>query len=171
MSPPTTTPTTPALPAPPPVIPDWELEVLNLFVGVFETFGLPKSTAMIYGTLYCAEDPMPQEDICARLGISAGSASQGLKLLQSLGAVHRQFPVGQRHSLYTAELSMRRLLGFFFKAHLGPKLSNGKERLQAICESLPEDDHHALQRIQTLQSWQKKVEHALPLASALFQAK
>ena len=151
-------------------IPPWELEVLNLFVGIFETFGLPKSTAMIYGTLYCAEAPMLQEEICNRLGISTGSASQGLKLLQSLGAVHRKFPPGQRHSLYTAELSMRRLLGYFFNAHLGPKLGNGKERLESLRQSLAADETHAQQRIQTLQNWQKKVENALPLASALFQS-
>ncbi|MCC5849944.1 MAG: hypothetical protein JJU29_17800 [Verrucomicrobia bacterium] len=156
--------------ASPTTIPTWELEVLNLFVGIFETFGLPKSTAMIYGTLYCAEEPMLQEEIGNRLGISAGSASQGLKLLQSLGAVHRQFPPGQRHSLYTAELSMRRLLSYFFNAHLGPKLSNGKERIESILEELPDDADHARQRIKTLESWQKKVEQALPLASALFQS-
>jgi predicted transcriptional regulator len=84
-------------------MPEWEQEIINLFVGIFDGFGLPKSTAMIYGTLYCAEHSMLQEEIAARLRISTGSASQGLKLLQTLGAVKRQSPIGQRHSVYTAD--------------------------------------------------------------------
>ena len=50
---------------------------------------------MIYGLLYCADDALLQEDVSTRLGISTGSASQGLKLLVSIGAVQRQSRVGQ----------------------------------------------------------------------------
>jgi len=39
----------------------WEAELLDLFVGIFEAFGLPKSMAMIYGILYCSDDPLLQE--------------------------------------------------------------------------------------------------------------
>jgi DNA-binding transcriptional regulator GbsR (MarR family) len=152
---------------PSPTPPAWEQEILSLFVGIFETFGLPKSTAMIYGTLYCAEKPMLQEEICARLGISAGSASQGLKLLQSLGAVHREQPGGRRHSQYTAELSVRRLISHFIDIQLLPKLENGQARLKALSRELPAGNDHARQRIQTLQSWQNKVTSALPLATRL----
>ena len=144
----------------------WEIEVLELFVGIFESFSLPKSTAMIYGVLYCSEEPLLQDDICQKLSISTGSASQGLKMLQNLGAVQRQSPVGQRQSVYTAERSMRRLIGTILDIQLRPKLRNGKERLTALVETLPENDEHARQRIQTLQNWQKKVEKGLPLISA-----
>jgi len=144
-------------------LPAWERETLDLFVGLFESFGLPKSIALIYGTLYCAEEPMLQEEICSRLNISAGSASQGLKLLQSLGAVRRQSPVGQRHNLYTAELSMRTLLHTFIDTQLRPKLENGGKRLDALRDSLPPGDTHAGNRIRTLQSWHRKVERGLPL--------
>lgn len=151
-----TTPTAPPIPA-------WEHETLDLFVGLFESFGLPRSMALIYGTLYCAEAPMQQEEISHRLCISAGSASQGLKLLQSLGAVRRQIPVGSRLSLYTAELSMRRLLGTFLETQFRPKLRGGGERLDAIAEAIPEENEHARNRIQTLQSWHRKMDRSLPL--------
>ena len=39
-------------------IPQWEQELIDLFVGIFDGLGLSKSTAMIYGTLYCAEGGM-----------------------------------------------------------------------------------------------------------------
>lgn len=150
-----------------PLLPPWEQEVLSIFVGLFETFGLPKSTARIYGLLYCAETPMMQEDISTRLGISTGSASQGLKLLQQLGAVHRNVRPGQRQSEYTAELSVRRLINHFIDIQLRPKLSSGRDRLKALAKELPADNPHARQRIQTLQSWQSKASTALPLAARL----
>jgi len=146
----------------------WEVEVLDLFVGIFETFGLPKSIAMIYGALYCSDDPMLQEEICRKLAISSGSASQGLKLLGNLGAVHRQSPVGQRQSVYTAERSMRRLLAYFIDAQLRPRLNTGRERLERISEEVSEDDVSARQKIDTLMQWQKKADRALPVISTLF---
>lgn len=169
MSPSPPSPAAPDAPPSPEASPltAWEEEVIRLFISVFETFGLPKSTAMIYGTLYCAEAPMLQEEISTRLGISTGSASQGLKLLHSLGAVHRSSPPGQRYSLYTAELSLRRLITHFIDAQLRPKLANGKSQLHTLASRLPPDAHHARQRIQTLQTWQQKASRALPLFSSL----
>lgn len=146
----------------------WELEILDLFVGIFETFGLPKSMAMIYGVLYCAEEPLLQEDICQLLSISTGSASQGLKLLSSLGAVHRQSQPGQRQYSYTAELSMRRLLAYFIDAQLRPRLNTGGERLERIRESLGDDQPHARHKVENLLNWQKKAGKALPVISTLF---
>ncbi|WFB36557.1 hypothetical protein P3T73_02130 [Kiritimatiellota bacterium B12222] len=146
----------------------WELEILDLFVGIFETFGLPKSTAMIYGILYCAEEPMLQEEICQKLSISTGSASQGLKLLSTMGAVHKQNVPGQRQSSYKAEYSMRRLLAYVVDAQLRPKLRNGKERLSQIQSEIPKENTHAQQRIHTLMTWQKKADRALPVISTLF---
>ena len=145
----------------------WEEGVIDLFIGVFESFGLPKSTAMIYGLLYCSDVPLLQEEVTTRLSISGGSASQGLKLLVSLGAVKRQSVIGQRQNVYTAERSMRRLLGTFIDAQLRPRLSGGGHRLEQIAENIPEDDTLARQRIETLQSWQKKADKALPMIATL----
>jgi HTH-type transcriptional regulator, glycine betaine synthesis regulator len=151
-----------------PGIPEWEQEIIDLFVGIFDGFGLSKSTAMIYGTLYCAEKSMLQEEIANRLQISAGSASQGLKLLQGLGAVQRQSPIGQRQSYYSAERSMRRLVGSVVDSQLRPKLRSGKERLERLAASVSPEETHALQRIQTLQTWQRKVERGMPFLSKIF---
>jgi len=165
MNPPPTTADESIAPSSP--IPEWEKGVLSVFVDLFETFGLPKSTALIYGTLYCSETPLLQEDLCTRLGISTGSASQGLKLLQSIGAVQRQSPPGQRHSHYTAELSLRRWIGTFLDSHLRPRLQNNRSLLNDLGQNLDPDAAHARQRIQALQSWQQKVESILPLVSGL----
>jgi hypothetical protein len=55
---------------------------------VVQIFGVPKSVGQIYGLLYASPEPLSFSDIVVRLGISKGSASQGLRLLRSLGAIN-----------------------------------------------------------------------------------
>ena len=52
-----------------------------------QVFGVPKSVGQIYGLLYASPEPLSFSDIVERLEISKGSASQGLQLLRSLGAI------------------------------------------------------------------------------------
>lgn len=60
---------------------------MAFFSGVVQVFGVPKSVGQIYGLLYGTPEPLSFSDIVERLEISKGSASQGLQLLRSLGAV------------------------------------------------------------------------------------
>jgi hypothetical protein len=53
-----------------------------------QVFGVPKSVGQIYGLLYASPEPLSFSDIVERLDISKGSASQGLQLLRSLGAIN-----------------------------------------------------------------------------------
>ena len=53
-----------------------------------QIFGVPKSVGQIYGVLYASPSPLSFSDIVDRLEISKGSASQGLALLRSLGAIN-----------------------------------------------------------------------------------
>ena len=58
-----------------------------------QIFGVPKSVGQIYGLLYASPLPLGFSDIVERLEISKGSASQGLQLLRSLGAVKLAEPL------------------------------------------------------------------------------
>ncbi|MEM6279416.1 MAG: hypothetical protein AAF733_08065, partial [Verrucomicrobiota bacterium] len=61
-----------------------EEEIIDYFVSFVQMLGLPKSVGQIYGTLFASPEPLVMDDIVERLGISKGSASQGLSLLRSL---------------------------------------------------------------------------------------
>jgi hypothetical protein len=66
----------------------FETECVAFFSDVVQVFGVPKSIGQIYGLLYASPTPLSFSDIVERLDISKGSASQGLQLLRSLGAVN-----------------------------------------------------------------------------------
>ncbi|MBC2595619.1 hypothetical protein H5P28_15230 [Ruficoccus amylovorans] len=144
---------------------DWEIELLNIFVGLFDSFGVPKSVAQIYGVLFCADGPLTQEEIGQKLQISAGSASQGLRLLVDMGAAHRQSIPGQRGNQFTPERSMRRLLGYFLDAKMRPRMRTGKERLESLRDRLPADNMLARKRLESLLQWQNKASKLLPVIS------
>lgn len=66
----------------------FEQECVGFFAEVVHIFGVPKSVGQIYGILYASPLPLSFSDIVEKLEISKGSASQGLALLRSLGAIN-----------------------------------------------------------------------------------
>lgn len=148
-----------------PQLQNWEIELLNMFVSLFGSFGIPKSVAQVYGILFCAQQPLTQEEIGQRLQISAGAASQGLRLLVEMGAVHRQSIPGQRGNQFVPERSMRRLIGYFIDAKMRPRMRAGKEQLETLRKSIPTEDKLARSRVDSLLQWQDKANKLLPLIS------
>lgn len=145
----------------------WELELLDVFVRIFSIFGIQQSIAQIYGILFCDDKPMTQEEVSQRLGISTGSASQGLRFLVQIGAVRRQTIPGQRQGLFVPERSTRRLLGFMLEQQVHPSLTYGQERLEGLMETLPTREARARKRVDSVLQWQRKAARLLPFIQRL----
>jgi DNA-binding transcriptional regulator GbsR (MarR family) len=76
------------------------------------------------------------EEIARRLGISQGSASQGLRQLEAFGAVVKERADGSRQALYTAKLEMKLLISGFLKERVIPRLESTESRIKALRASL-----------------------------------
>ena len=149
----------------------WEVSVIEVFIGAVGLVGLPRSIGQIYGLLFCAPQPLSLDDLVDRLGISRGSASQGLKLLRQLGAVQTQQVAGSRKDHYRPELSIRRLVGGFVRDQIAVHLQAGAERLDGIALQIEAEPDvasraHAVQRIGTLRTWQQRMQALLPIIVA-----
>lgn len=149
----------------------WELATIDLFVHAAQLIGVPKSMGQIYGLLFCAGQPLPMDEIVVRLGISKGSASQGLKTLRQIGAVQMVFQHGDRRDHYVAELKLRRLVAGFLTNELSPHLENAPRRLAHIEElsQLEDESTQALAqgRLKILETWQNKTSKLLPLVQKI----
>ena len=146
--------------------------MIEIFVRGANLIGLPRSVGEIYGLLFCADGALTFEDLGDRLGISKGSVSQGLKLLRQLGAVKVQYVAGSRKDHYIPELSIKRLVQGFLRDQFAPHVESGRERLaqaRALAEKEPDPAvrKHALQRIDTLQVWQKRTRQLMAGARPL----
>ena len=144
-----------------------EREVIGLFVRMADVLNLPRSVGEIYGLLFISSDPLCLDDCRIRLNISKGSTSQGLKILRSFGAIRTVYIPGDRKDHYLAETSLRKIASGFASEQIQPHVHNGKERLERIHEMLEQSDsdnkEDLLEKIQTLENWQKRAGTALPL--------
>ena len=110
--------------------------LVSVFSDLAELFGNPKSYGQIYGLLFAREDPMTMEDIARLLGISQGSASQGLRQLEAFGAVVKERTNGARQASYTAKLEMKLLISGFLKERVIPRLEATNARVEDLRRSL-----------------------------------
>lgn len=146
-------------------------ESVEFFVSFVQIFGLPKSIGQIYGLLFVSTEALPMDEIVSRIGISKGSASQGLTLLKSLGAVVPKSVPLDRREHFLADLNVSRIVSHFFENRLQPRLEHGDQRLARmleLAESLegddpPEGGGQLRHRIRALQKWQKRGRGLVPL--------
>jgi len=148
-----------------------DLEAIALFINFLRLIGLPKSIGEIYGLLFASPKPLATDDLMQRLKISAGAASQGLKLLKSLGAVKVVYQPGDRRDHYTADIELSKFATAFLKEELQPRMERAMERLQRmekLLEELPPDEREATrERVVRLRHWIEKGQMLLPWAMRL----
>lgn len=74
-----------------------ETELIAIFADLSAALGLPRSLGQIYGLAYASVEPICFDDVVSKLGLSKGSASQGIRVLRELGAL-RVAPPGDARS-------------------------------------------------------------------------
>jgi len=167
--------------------PSFEQECVLFFEEIVQLFGVPKSVGQIYGLLYASPAPLNFSDIVQRLEISKGSASQGLQLLRSLGAiieVERTSSASLQESqtamhasrgiCYEPELSLRQLVTGVLRERIAPLATPSADRLlrlKQFAEQVPEHTKFYLGRARQLETWRKRFTTVLPLLTALLGTK
>lgn len=150
-----------------------EIESIDFFVRMMSILGMPRSVGEIYGLLYFSVVPLPMDQIVSRLGISIGSASQGLKTLRSLKAVRTSYVAGDRRDHYLAETEFRRLFSNFIKEEIMPHMESAKERIAKMEEALPVQDEKSAEfykiRIEKLKRLTRAGGRLLPALAGLLK--
>lgn len=148
-----------------------EREVIAHFVEISRVLGQPRSYAEIYGLLFISPKPLAMDDLCERLQISKGSASQGLKFLREIGAVRVLEIRDDRRTHYEAVAELRRLAGKFLRDQIAPQVAGSDERLarlEDVIGKLPVQQRpHVESRVTMLRSWNKNTRRVLPLVVKL----
>ena len=146
----------------------FEAQVIGFFCDGVRMLGLPKSIGEIYGLLYVSREALSLDDLVTRLGISKGSASQGLKMLRELGAVREADGVAGRRVYYEPDVELKRLVGGFIKEQVRPHLASGEEKLanlKAMVREMPGDARSDFYtgRLERLTRWSKRAKILLPI--------
>ena len=145
---------------------EFALECARLFGEFAQSFGVPRSTGQIYGLLFASPSPLCFSNIVEYLDISKGSASQGLQLLRSLGAINEAKGTDTRRVVYDPELSLRQLVTGVLRERVAPMASTGADRLKRLrelAEDAPENTKFYLGRAKQLETWRKRFTTVMPL--------
>jgi HTH-type transcriptional regulator, glycine betaine synthesis regulator len=73
----------------------FEEQMVSFFVEAADLLGVPKSVAAIYGVIFASPVPLSFSEVEARLDISKGSISQGLRVLREVGAIRIDEPAAR----------------------------------------------------------------------------
>lgn len=158
---------------------------MGFFADAVQLFGVPRSVGQIYGLLYATPTPLTLADIVTRLEISKGSASQGLQLLRSLGAIHEaeaspgtalESPTRvPRATAYVPELGLRKLIGGVLSEQVAPLAVSSDARLARLAgaadvASGPMKDFYS-KRVDKLSTWRRRLKAIMPVLGTLLGAK
>ena len=147
-----------------------ERQVVAVFVDGVRVLGLPRSIGEIYGLLFISRSPLSLDDLVSRLEISKGSASQGLRMLKSLGAVREANGNGgaERRTYYEPAVELKRLVGGFIREQIRPHLESGKTKIGRLAETAseiedPEHRKFLSGRVERLDQWMRSGGKVLPI--------
>lgn len=149
---------------------EFQVEAIALFVRAAAVFSLPRSVAQICGLLFATPEPLSIDDISLRLGISRGSAFEGLRWLRDLGAVESIFLPGVRKEHFRAEFQLRKLATGFLRNQIQPHIDNGTEHLKRLKETIDPSSRDAAfyrDRLKQITGWHRFFAKALPVIRAL----
>jgi DNA-binding transcriptional regulator GbsR (MarR family) len=150
-----------------------EREVLEFFVNLGRYLSLPRSVGEIYGLLFARAEKLTLDDLVSRLGMSKGSASQGLRMLRGVGAVRISHLPGDRKDYYEAEAELPELLRGFLRDQLAIKLEHADRRLDRLRSVIDDPRNGAPRglsvRVERLQSWHNKARRIVPLLSTFLK--
>lgn len=149
-----------------PALSELEIEAIDLFIGLIRLLGMPKSVGELYGLLFISPVALPLETLMERLKMSKGSASQGLKLLRSFGAVKTVYAARDRRDHYVAEMDLSHFASNFIKGELQPHLDSGLRRLHRMekvaTKCSAENREITENRLARLRHWHEKGQAMLP---------
>jgi DNA-binding transcriptional regulator GbsR (MarR family) len=150
----------------------FQVECVQQFASLAQVLGLPRSIGQIYGLLFASPQALSFTDIVEQLGISKGSASQGLRALREVGAVLPADMAAERRERFVPEMELRKLIAGFLHGSIQPHLQTGTKRLESFkarhVKELAlegEDGHLILERLGKMQNWHKKGAAVLPFIS------
>ena len=142
-------------------------EMAAIFADLADLFGNPSSLGSIYGLLFASPDPLSMEEIVVRLGVSTGTASQGLRRLTELEAILPEKSDGERLTRYSARLELRPFVSMYLKQQLSPRLERSSVRLAALEEKIPDLTYETRKllaaRLGRAAKWHRRAKTFLPI--------
>jgi DNA-binding transcriptional regulator GbsR (MarR family) len=145
----------------------FEEAIQEFFLETAGILGVPKSVAAIYAIVFASQCPIGYSEISQRLDLSAGSISQGLRVLRDVGAIKAVGDISERRERFIPDLELRRMMRLYLEQRVEKQLRAGRSRLQAITKMAPTTKGGLAgvlpERLRALRTWHDKSRALLPV--------
>jgi len=151
----------------------FEETVVAFFLESASLLGVPKSLGVIYGICFATPEPLSFADVRDRLNLSAGSISQGLRVLREIGALKVVTNEGDHREFFAPDLELRRVITHYLEERVEKQLNAGRNRLREITLAIPRAGNGSANplrdRFKSLQAWHHRSRMFLPAIKALLK--
>ncbi|MFD2158991.1 GbsR/MarR family transcriptional regulator [Rubritalea tangerina] len=144
--------------------------MVAIFADGVRVIGLPRSVGEIYGILFIKEEPLSLDDLVKLLGVSKGTASQGLKMLRTLGAIKEVAHEESRKTYYKADVELKSLVGGFIREEIRPHLQSAELKVKTLRELAVHEGEFSVDRVERLDQWRKRATFLLPILQKLLSS-
>ena len=122
-----------------------------------QSFGLGRVVGQIYAYLYFSREPRCLSDLERVLGISKGSASTNIRLLEDWGAVQRLWLKGDRRDYFRANTAFGRIIRRALASTVSSTMSLADQLIDEALEDVDSTEHgFVYERLEHLSSFRKK---------------
>lgn len=124
-----------------PALGAWEISVAEVFCRAAAMLGLRRSVGLVFGAIYCSEEPLSLSALQEKLKLSRGAVVEAVQLLRRFGAVHLVLKIGERKDFYEAETDLKKFAAGAFQEILIPGIERISARLAqagTLAETLTE---------------------------------
>jgi DNA-binding transcriptional regulator GbsR (MarR family) len=142
-----------------------EIELAEFFVQMAGILGVPRSVAQIYALLYAANSALDFDQIQAKLGMSKGSVSQGLKFLRDHEMILSVKAKGVRRERWEPTPSLAVSLVNLVRRQVLPALQQSTPALQRVLDGAQTAgaSPEVLERLSRLKRWNARALELFPL--------
>jgi DNA-binding transcriptional regulator GbsR (MarR family) len=142
-----------------------EIELGDFFVQMAGILGVPRSVAQIYALLYAAPSALDFDQIQAKLGMSKGSVSQGLKFLRDHEMILSVKAKGARRERWEPTPSLAASLVNLVRRQVLPALQQSTPQLQRVLDGAQTAgaSPEVLERLSRLKRWNARALELFPL--------
>ncbi len=134
-----------------------QLAIIEAWVQLADSLGLPKSFAQIYGLIFTCKRAVSAQDCVDALKISRSSAGQGLKALRDIGAIRPAFELGVRREAFVIEPDLGVVVQGMAQARIVPAFDAFFARVDEIERTQNPQSTFLVSRMQKLHRWRTKL--------------
>lgn len=142
-----------------------EQELAAFFVQMAGILGVPRSIAQIYALLYASEGALDFDQIQAKLGMSKGSVSQGLKFLRDHEMILAVKAKGVRRERWEPTPSLAASMVNLLRRQVLPALEQSTPVLQRVLDEaqMAGSSQDVIERLSRLKRWNARALELFPL--------